>query len=216
MHSIERITQPPGNVERARQDSRALWTEIIGAGHAGGLVVSVCPERVALNLAGRYQVGDGNEFGCEIRDISPLGFAIKGSKSGRVGQCCTANVVHVGIIEGVVVHVDRETLTLGIIALPIRIQRLARQLRWHFKRLMVQAPDRRASDRIEMKGVVASLKTTDGRDYPCEVFDISDGGAALHLGPNALYVWVDQPIVFDRRPGRVLRHFPGGVVIRFD
>jgi len=48
------------------------------------------------------------------------------------------------------------------------------------------------------------------------VLDVSAGGAALHLGGAALYLWDGQSVTIDRRPARVLRHFPGGVVVAFD
>ena len=62
----------------------------------------------------------------------------------------------------------------------------------------------------------AKLETSDGQIYPCEIFDVSEGGAALHVGSSALYFWAGQPIKFNGRSANVLRNFPGGVVIKFD
>jgi len=169
-----------------------------------------------LKLTGRYQVGDGSEYDCEVLEISPLGIRIRGPREGRLGQWCIANIASVGIVEGVVAHADMGTLTIGIIALPSRIRRLARRLRWQLRREAEPLPDRRASERVELKHAAATLKTSEGREFPCQIFDISDGGAALHLGSNALYFWADQPVTLDDRPGRVLRIFPGGFVIKFD
>ncbi len=169
-----------------------------------------------LKLAGRYQVGDGSEFDCEVNEISPLGLNISGPKEGHVGQWCTTNVAAVGIVEGIVIHAELGSLTIGIIALPSRIRRLGRRFRWQLQREAEPVQDRRSSERIEMKHAAASLRTEEGQVYPCQIFDISEGGAALHLGSNALYFWADQPITLNDRAGHILRIFPGGFVVRFD
>jgi hypothetical protein len=209
------------SLENARQDSLALWQEVLIAekiGRSDNVFRNESNEAESrpLKLAGRYQVGDGSEFDCEILEISPLGFRIEGPREGRLGQWCTANISSVGIVEGVVIDADLGALTLGIIALPSRIRRLARRLGWHLRRDVEQLPDRRSSERIEMKHAAATIKTSEGRIFPCQIFDLSEGGAALHLGSNSLYFWADQPVTMDDRPGHVLRIFPGGFVIKFD
>jgi hypothetical protein len=217
----ENVNQQTIALENARLDSLSLWQEVIieDASSRSDEVFLREPddaESRPLKLTGRYQVGDGSEYDCEILEISPMGIRIRGPREGRVGQWCIANIASVGIVEGVVAHADIGILTIGIIALPSRIRRLARRLRWQLRREAEQIPDRRASERIELKHTAATLKTSDGREFSCQIFDISEGGAALHLGSNALYFWADQPVTMDGRPGHVLRIFPGGFVVKFD
>jgi hypothetical protein len=217
----ENVNQQTIALENARQDSLALWQEVIieDKSSKSDEVFLREPDDAdsrPLKLTGRYQVGDGSEYDCEILEISALGIRIRGPREGRVGQWCIANITSVGIVEGVVAHADIGTLTIGIIALPSRIRRLARRLRWQLRQEAEQLPDRRASERIELKHAGATLKTSEGREFSCQIFDISEGGAALHLGSNALYFWADQPVTMDGRPGRVLRIFPGGFVVKFD
>jgi hypothetical protein len=206
---------------RARENSLALWRSLEAA--KGGMSAecedwpSVDDGEVRpLRLAGRYRVGDGNEFPCEVPEISPLGIRIRGPKYGTPGKWCTACINSVGLVEGVVVQARESSFVVGVIAPTLRLRRLAQRLRWQTLRLKAKVHERRASERIYMNNAKATIETTDGQIYPCEVYDVSDGGAAVQLGSNALYFWKDQPVRFNERFGRVLRHFPGGVVIKFE
>ena len=207
------------DTSRARENSLLLWATVAGAGGAPANEFPSAneePQSRRLRLVGRYRVGDGNEFPCEIPELSPLGIKVKGPKDGRVGKWCTAYIASVGIIEGVVVEARQHAFVVGIIAPQRRLRRLGQRLRWQLMRGKADFKERRSSERIEMNGVKAELETLDGQIRTCEVFDLSDGGAALHLGGDALYFWVDQPVRFEGRFARVLRVFPGGMVIKFD
>ena len=198
---------------RARADSLALWSRLRLADAAYD---PDAPDRCALELTGRYRVGDGNEFAGEFCDISPLGLRVKGPKSGELGNWCTASIGLVGVVEGLVVEARPHSFVVGVVATPRRLQRLAERFNWQLKRQSDQVEERRASQRVEMNRVRASIATGEGQVYSCEVFDLSEGGAALHLGDSALYFWLDQPVTFEGRDARVLRCFPGGVVIKFE
>jgi hypothetical protein len=206
---------------KARENSVTLWRNILAA---NGEVYQSCGvahsndnlERRPLNLLGRYRVGDGNEFPCEIPEISPQGLRIKGPKPGSVGKWCTARIASIGIIEGLVVQARLDSFVVGVIAPPRRLRRLAQRLHWQMLRNDSKVPERRASERFEMDRASATLSTANGQSFHCEIYDVSDGGAALHLGGNALYFWEEQPVILDGRSAQVLRHFPGGLVIKFD
>jgi len=210
------------DAESAREDSLVLWRNLIflkEIPNADGAPAfsSDAPERCPLDLAGRYQVGDGNEFAGKISEVSPLGLRVKGPKPGRVGNWCTANVATIGIVEGMVVQARQDSFIVGVVAPTRRLRRLARRLNWHLRRVNnAEVIERRSSERVEMNYAQATLETTDGQVFPCNIFDLSSGGAALHIGPKALYFWIDQAVKLDGRPGRVLRYFPGGVAIQFD
>ena len=201
---------PVQDIEKARAGALELWRqlELIGKSRPR--------ERLALELTGRYRVGDGNEFACEFPEASPLGLSIKGPKIGRVGDWCLCNIVSVGIVEGVVVQVSQHAFVAGVIAPPRRIHRLAERLNWQISSGAEDVTDRRASPRIEMNATDGQLETSDGHVFTARIFDVSEGGAALHLGAEALYFWVDQPVTFQGRPAKVLRYFPGGIVIKYE
>jgi hypothetical protein len=198
---------------RARADSLALWGRLRLADES---VLPGASERCALDLSGRYRVGDGNEFAGEFPEISPLGLRVKGPKSGEFGNWCTASIASVGVVEGLVVEARPHSFVVGVVATPRRLQRIAERINWQLRLQREQVEERRASARVEMNHAKATIATGAGQVYSCEIFDLSEGGAALHLGESALYFWLDQPVVFEGREARVLRCFPGGVVIKFD
>ena len=212
--------------ERAEEDSLALWREvrcaIAKAQSKDALFLDADSgdadnvDKVPFNLSGRYRVGDGSEYPCEIAGISPIGLHVKGPRSAGLSKWCTANITSVGIVEGIVVRAQVETFIVGVIAPARRLSRLAQRLSWHMQRGAGDVTERRASERVEMHYARATIETDQGRVFSCDIFDLSEGGAALHLGADALYFWADQPIKLDQRAGRVLRHFPGGFVVKFD
>ncbi|HXT08165.1 MAG TPA: hypothetical protein VN715_14650 [Roseiarcus sp.] len=199
--------------ERARDDSRALWRRLRPADQT---LLSGAPERCELELTGRYRVGDGNEFPGEFCEISPLGLRIKGPKCGELGNWCTASVDAIGVVEGLVVAVWRNSFVVGVVATPRRLQRLGERLNWQLRRQRELVEERRASERVEMHHAKATIVTAEGQNYSCEIYDLSEGGAALHVGESALYFWLGQPVAFEGREARVLRSFPGGIVIKFE
>jgi hypothetical protein len=206
---------------RAQEDSLALWRGVDIAqfdmfADAARLGAVDETQTRPLRLKGRYRVGDGNEFPCEATEITPLGLRIKGSKYGAPGKWCTVCLNSVGIVEGVVAQARESSFILGVIAPRLRLRRIGQRLRWQALRLSAKVRERRASERIEMNNASATIETEEGQIYPCQIFDLSDGGAAVQLGSNALYFWQEQPVRFGERFGRVLRHFPGGLVIKFD
>jgi hypothetical protein len=208
-----RASQLMVETARARADSLALWRRLRLAEEP---IVPGAPERCSLDLSGRYRVGDGNEFAGEFSEISPLGLRVKGPKCGDFGNWCTASIASVGVVEGLVVEARSHSFVVGVVATPRRIQRLAERINWRLRLQREQVEERRASERVEMNHAKATIATGDGQVYTCEIFDVSQGGAALHLGESALYFWLDQPVAFEGREARVLRCFPGGIVIKFD
>jgi hypothetical protein len=207
----ENAAQLAQEMERARDDSITLW-RILNAANPN----SDDAERQPLELAGRYRVGDGNEFAGEIIEITQQGLRIKGPKTGVFGARCTVNVASVGMVEGLVVEARAQSFVIGVIAPRRRLTRLAQRMNWLLRRRMLEVEERRSSQRIDMNRAKAEISTSGGQIYSCEIFDLSEGGAALHLGENALYFWLDQPVLFQGRAGRVLRSFPGGIVIKFE
>jgi len=200
---------PEQDIEKARAGALDLWRQL------EFIRKSRPRERLALELTGRYRVGDGNEFPCEFPEASPLGLSVKGPKVGRVGDWCLCNIVSVGIVEGVVVQASQHAFVAGVIAPPRRIHRLAERLNWQVCSGAEVVTDRRASPRVEMNAE-GRLETSTGQHFTARIFDVSEGGAALHLGAEALYFWVDQPVTFQGRPAQVLRYFPGGIVIKYE
>ena len=210
------------DAERARADSLALWQNLIvlpdmlnlGAAPSH---IPYAAKRCGLDLAGRYRIDDGNEIAGEFLEVSPMGLRVRGPESAHPGSRCAAKVASVGVVEGVVVHVSKNSFVLGIMAPQRRLRRLAKRLNWQLRRINNEdVVENRSSERIEMNRASATIETFDGQIYPCEIFDMSRSGAALQLGLSALRFSIGQPVKLDGRPGRVVRYFSGGAAIKFD
>ena len=215
------ISSCPDDFEFAREDSGALWRSLeIATGRQRPFEENVTRlnrgESLRLDLSGRYQLADANEFICRIPEISPRGLRIDGPWPALRGQRGAVNIAAVGIVDGVVIEASHASFVFGLVASPRRIRRLSQRFAWQIRRTAEALEERRASERVEMRHKPARLESMQGRTYECQIFDLSEGGAALHLGAEALYFWVEQPIRLDGRNGTVLRHFPGGLVVKFD
>jgi hypothetical protein len=192
------LTSQPTNRDRVRPDKRDS--------HGS----------VALSMPGRYLLRDGSEFPCKALDVSPLGIAMRGVAGGHQGDRIVANFRALGRIEGVMTRKSGINFVMDIRATPIGLERLARKIGWHIRRQRGELPERRRYERIEPSRRRGALRTDDGRELDGEVLDQSAGGAALQLGEAALYLWVGQPVVYEGRAARVLRYFPGGIVLAFE
>ena len=175
----ETATQFTLDAERARADSLLLWQNLIVLPEAANLgdALSRAPyaaNRCALDLAGRYQVGGGNEVAGEILEISPLGLRVGGPESARLGSRCAANVASVGVIEGLVVQARQDSFVVGVIAPQRRLRRLAKRLNWQLRRINNEdVIENRSSERIEMNCANATIETFDGKTYSCGIFVIT-------------------------------------------
>jgi len=170
---------------------------------------------IPLALAGRYLMQDGSEFPCRALEISPDGIAIRGVAGGSQGGWVIANFRALGRIEGAMARKSGINFVLDVRATPIALDRLSRKIAWQIRRLRGELPERRRHERVEQNRRKGTLRTDEGRELIGELLDESAGGVAVQLGEAALYLWVGQPVTLDRRAARVLRYFPGGVVLKF-
>lgn len=208
--------------EKPGEASRRLWAALCDhhpapqASPARGQAPRPAAESVPLVLPGRCLLQDGSELPCEMTDISPLGLGLRGVSGARAGEWAVAHIESVGAVDGVIVRNTPVLFVIDIRATPANLDRLAVRLDWNLRRLKENTPDRRAHARSETQRRPAELKTEEGRTLSGSLLDISEGGAAVHLGSEALYLWEGQPVLLDRKHAYVLRHFPGGVVLRFE
>lgn len=96
-------------------------------------------DRVALKLQGRYMLSDGQEFDCQIIDVSPAGVAIQGPLVGDLGERVVAYVQELGRIEGVVVRRTADWFAVELRVPSSRLQKLAVRIDGLAKR-QVEAP----------------------------------------------------------------------------
>ncbi len=217
----ETATRLPPDADRARTDSLVLWQSLIilsdDANEDDAPALVPAAERCALDLPARYRFGEGDEYKGEICEISPLGLRLSGPNSARPGSRCSANIAHVGIVEGLVVRAERDSFVLGLIAPRRRLRRLAKRLNWQIRRINNdEIIEKRSSERVEMNYASATIETANGQTRLCGILDLSKEGAGLHIGPSSIHFWIGQPVRLDGRSGQVVRTFTEGFAIKFD
>jgi hypothetical protein len=170
-------------------------------------------DRVALKLPGRYMLADGQEFDCQIIDVSPVGVAIRGPMVGDIGERVIAYIQELGRIEGVVVRRADDWFAVELRIPSARLHKLATRIDGLTKRKAEGAPERRAYNRVDLDQEYVTLRLSDGREFAAGLMDVSIESAALEVDvkpPLGAIVSVGE------RRARVSRHFAGGIAITFD
>lgn len=173
-------------------------------------------DRLPLSLPGRCLTPDGVHVVCEAVGVTRRGLTVACEVDVQPGESIVANFRGLGEISGVVEHIEDGWFVLDLRESPERIAALSKALHWAVQSGTKGAAERRSSVRIDQNLRHATLKSTDGRETPVEMIDMSTTGAALRLGAASPYFWVGQEVALDGRPGRVRRNFTGGVGIEFD
>lgn len=173
--------------------------------------------RVAVALRGRYMLADGKEYDCQIVDVSPVGFAIRGPLAGDLGERVVAYIEQLGRIEGVIVRraPDDEWFALDLRAPLSRLQKLANKIDWLARRQAGEATERRRFERFDQEDERerTTLQLSDGQEFVARLIDVSTGGAALEVDVTPP---IGAPVTVGKRRSHVSRHFAGGVAVTFD
>ena len=173
--------------------------------------------RVAVALRGRYMLADGKEYDCQIVDVSPVGFAIRGPLAGDLGERVVAYVQELGRIEGVIVRrvVDDEWFALDLRVPSSRLHKLAKQIDWFARQQAGEVTERRRFVRFdqEEEREQTTLQLSDGREFVAGLIDVSTGGAALEV---EVMPPIGAPVTVGKQRSHVSRHFEGGIAVTFD
>jgi hypothetical protein len=170
-------------------------------------------DRVALKLPGRYMLADGQEFDCQIIDVSPAGVAIQGPLPGDLGEHVVAYIQELGRIEGVIVRRAVDWFAVALQVPSSRLQKLTTRIDGLARRRAEGASERRSYAREDLDPEPVTLQLTDGRAFSATLIDVSTGGAALevYVAPP-----VGAAVTIGERRGHVSRHFAGGIAVTFD
>jgi hypothetical protein len=169
--------------------------------------------RVVLKLPGRYMLADGQEFDCQVIDVSPVGIAIRGPMVGDMGEHVVAYIEELGRIEGVVVRRADDWFAVELRVPSSRLQKLATRINGLAKRKAEGAPERRAFERVDLDQEYVTLSLSDGREFAAILVDVSMDGAALEV---EVAPPVGEAVMIGERHAHVSRHFAGGIAVTFD
>jgi hypothetical protein len=170
-------------------------------------------DRLALKLPGRYMLSDGQEFVCQIIDVSPAGIAIRGPLVGDMGERVVVYVQELGRVEGVVVRRSDDWFAVELRIPSARLHKLVTRIDGLAKRKSEGAPERRAAERYDFDHARATLQLADGTEFPAVLMDVSIEGAALEIDVTPP---VGAAVRVGERRAHVSRHFAGGIAVTFD
>jgi c-di-GMP-binding flagellar brake protein YcgR len=168
--------------------------------------------RVGVALLGRYMLADGREYPCQTADISPGGALVVAPVRGTLGERVVMYLEHIGRIEGAVTRHDDSGFAMSISATARKRDKIASQLTWLANRDALGLPEDRRHERIVPRRGAIVLKLESGREIATRLIDVSLSGAAVAV---AKPVPINTPVMLGRTPGKVVRHFGGGIAVEF-
>lgn len=169
-------------------------------------------ERSQLTLLGRYMLPDKREFPCQVRNISAGGMLIVCPEPGETGDRVIAYIDEVGRVEGIVARVEKNSAAIEFTVSRPKQEKIVETLTWLLAHQRGKAEETRRHRRIRAEESQSQLALTDGRSYPCEVIDISMGGASVKV---AVSLSLGTEVILGKMRGRVVRLHNEGVGIQF-
>lgn len=170
-------------------------------------------QRVSVALLGRYMLADRREFPCQTVDMSPGGVRITCAVGGKIGERIVLYLEQIGRLEGVIVrHPTSNSLAARLNATPRKRDKIASQLTWLANRDSLGLPEGRTHERLTPINAGVAVKIEGGREIPARLIDVSMSGAAL---ATTLELPIGSNVVIGTTPGKVVRHFEGGIGVQF-
>jgi hypothetical protein len=169
-------------------------------------------ERAKLRLPGRCMLANRLELICTTIDLAPSGVAVECGDQGQVGDRVVAYINRLGRIEGEIARQLRNGFAFKVAAPPRKIEKLSTRIAWLVKHDVYGAPDNRQRERVEADEEQIIVTTPDGEEYVATLIDVSNDGAAVNV---AIAPPIGSPLTVGQRRARVVRHFAGGVAVKY-
>src|SRR5450432_2286980 len=167
-------------------------------------------QRVCLDLPGRYMLAGGQEFSCQVVNMSPGGVALMAAIRGRIGERVVAYVDHVGRIEGIIARQLPDGFALSITSSKHKREKFAAQLTWLANRHLL--PEQRRHPRIPPRHSLAQLIFPNGVHVTCRVIDISQSGAGIASNQRPT---LGSLVTLGKTAARVARYIEDGFAVEF-
>ena len=155
---------------------------------------------------------DMSEHSCRATAITPDGALFLTPLDVPPGLAVVSYIEEVGRIEGETGARQDEGLAVAFRVNGPRRDRMEARLRWLLtKQPPAGGPERRHT-RFVPHDPSARVTLPSGREYPCEIIDISLSGAAIRIG---LKPGIGSHLLLGKTRGRVVRHLQDGIAIEF-
>lgn len=154
---------------------------------------------------------DMSEHPCQVQGISLEGATFLTVQVPPTGQSLVAYLEEVGRVEATSADPVEGGFRVAFSLTGARRDRLEQRLRWLAQKQGDESEDRRHT-RYEPRDSRSQITLPDGREYFCEVMDISLSGAAVKVD---VMPSLGTHILLGKMRGRVVRYLDNGIGIEF-
>ncbi|MEM0900498.1 MAG: PilZ domain-containing protein [Pseudomonadota bacterium] len=155
---------------------------------------------------------DRTEHECHVTQMSPGTAKLRTSGEGSVGERVIAYIDHIGRIVGTITKTNPSGFSIEFDLSAKKRERVSARLTWLTNKHELNLPEDRRHERLVPKRQINTLSLGDGREYSCQILDLSLSGAALEI---AVRPAIGTPVTLGNLRGRIVRHFDDGVAIEF-
>jgi hypothetical protein len=160
---------------------------------------------------GRFMLPDMSEHACQVLDLTDVGATFITSDVPSVGLAIVAYLEDLGRVEVTSGEAVAGGFKVTFAAKGVRLEKLQQRIQYLIERAS-GAPDNRRHPRFEPKDKYSSITLPDGRNYTCEVLDISVSGAGIKADVMPA---MGTYLMVGKMKGRVVRYLETGFAIEF-
>jgi hypothetical protein len=169
-------------------------------------------EPVEQALFGRFMLPDMSEHACQVHGISLEGATFITAHVPATGQTIVAYLEELGRIEATSAEPVEGGFRVTFLLTGSRRERLQTRLRWLVDKNQSSTAEDRRHARFEPREQRSQITMPDGREYHCEVMDISLSGAAVKVD---VMPSLGTQLLLGKMRGRVVRYLENGIGIEF-
>ena len=169
-------------------------------------------EPIQQTLFGRFMLPDQSEHSCQVQGISIDGATFITSSVPAAGQTIVAYLEEVGRVEARSAESVPGGFRVTFALTGARRDRFETRLKWLAQKERGQTIEDRRHTRYEPREKTSQITMPDGREYNCEVMDISLSGAAVKV---EVMPSLGTYILLGKMRGRVVRYLENGIAIEF-
>lgn len=169
-------------------------------------------EPMQQTLFGRFMLPDMSEHPCQVHGIDLDGASFITSTVPEPGLTIVAYLEEVGRVEATSAEPIEGGFRVTFALTGARRDRFETRLRWLADKQRGQNAEDRRHARYEPAQKTSQITMPDGREYVCEVMDISLSGAAIKV---EVMPSLGTYILLGKMRGRVVRYLDNGIAIEF-
>ena len=159
-------------------------------------------------IFGRFMLPDMSEYPCQVDSIDADGATLLSEQAVESGTSIIAYLEDIGRVDGTLETVTEGGFYIAFNLTGQRRERMERRLEW----IDNADPAGRRDKRFVPETSVSQITLSDGREYACEVLDISISGASIKTD---VLPSIGTYLSLGKMRGRVVRFTADGIGIEF-